>query len=137
MLFRSKLEATLSGGIAGKVGNLVYRKFQARAYQVSVAAGRTVSQIEAQIGRRVVVERILRDGNDVALHADTTLKAGDELLLAGPSAAIVVATHWIGPEIEGEHVMRSVPGDVVEVFVTARELHGRTLNEIVSRFGDV
>ncbi|HSV23982.1 MAG TPA: TrkA C-terminal domain-containing protein, partial [Xanthobacteraceae bacterium] len=28
-------------------------------------------------------------------------------------------------------------GDVVEVFVTARELHGRTLNEIVNRFGDV
>ena len=133
----AKLEATLSGGIAGKVGNLLYRKFQARAYQVSVAAGRTVNQIEAQIGRRVVVERILRDGNDVELHADTTLKAGDELLLAGPSAAIVVATHWIGPEIEGEHVMRSVPGDVVEVFVTARELHGRTLNEIVNRFGDV
>ena len=133
----AKLEATLSGGIAGKVGNLLYRKFQARAYQVSVAAGRTVNQIEAQIGRRVVVERILRDGNDVELHADTTLKAGDELLLAGPSAAIVVATHWIGPEIEGEHVMRSVPGDVVEVFVTARELHGRTLSEIVDRFGDV
>src|SRR5262249_478737 len=104
----AKLEATLSGGTAGKVGNLLYRKFQARAYQVSVGAGRTVSQIEAQIGRRVVVERILRDGSDVELHADTTLKAGDELLLAGPSAAIVVATHWIGPEIEGEHVMRSV-----------------------------
>ena len=42
----------------------------------------------------------------------------------------------IGHEIEGEHVMRSVPGDVLEVFVTARDLHGRTLAEIVERLGD-
>jgi AspT/YidE/YbjL antiporter-like protein len=32
--------------------------------------------------------------------------------------------------------MRSVQGDVVEVFVTARALHGRTLTEIVGRMGD-
>jgi AspT/YidE/YbjL antiporter-like protein len=42
----------------------------------------------------------------------------------------------IGPEIEGEHVMRSVPGEVLDVFVTARGLHGRTLSEIVDRIGD-
>jgi len=132
----AKLEAALSGGATGKVGNLLYRKFQARAYQVSAAAGRTVSEIEAQIGRRVVIERILRAGNDVEPHAATKLEAGDEILLAGPSAVVVAAVPWIGPEIEGEHVMRSVPGEVLEVFVTARDLHGRTLSEIVDRFGD-
>ena len=42
----------------------------------------------------------------------------------------------VGPEIEGEHVMRSVPGEVLEVFVTARELHGRTLSDIVDCMGD-
>ena len=64
------------------------------------------------------------------------MQAGDDILLAGPSAAIVEAASRIGPEIEGEHVMRSVTGDVVEVFVTARNLHGRTLAEIVDQFGD-
>ena len=132
----AKLEAALSGGTPGKVGNLLYRRLQARAYEVSVAAGRTVSEIEAQIGRRVVIERILRAGEDVEPHADTKLEAGDEILLAGPSVGIVGAAPWIGPEIEGEHVMRSVAGDVIEVFVTARDLHGRTLAEIVDRFGD-
>jgi len=132
----AKLEAALSGGATGKVGNPLYRKFQARAYQVSAAAGRTVSEIEAQIGRRVVIERILRAGNDVEPHAATKLEAGDEILLAGPSAVVVAAVPWIGPEIEGEHVMRSVPGEVLEVSVTARDLHGRTLSEIVDRFGD-
>jgi putative transport protein len=131
----AKLEAALSGGAAAKPDNLLYRKFQARAYQVSVAAGRTVGEIEGQIGRRVAVERILRGGEDVEPHADTALRSGDEILLAGPSAVIVAAAPLIGPEIEGEHVMRSVPGDVLEVFVTARDLHGRTLTEIVERFG--
>src|SRR5262249_16926637 len=76
----AKLEAALSGGTPGKVGNLLYRRLQARAYQVSVAAGRTVSEIEAQIGRRVVVERILRGGEDVESDADAKLVAGDEIL---------------------------------------------------------
>jgi len=131
-----KLEVALAGGAPAKAGNLLYRKFQARAYQVSTAAGRTVSELEAQIGRRAVVERILRGGGDVEPRPETRLQAGDEILLAGPSGAIVAAAPMVGHEIEGEHVMRSVPGDVVEVYVTARNLHGRTLSDIVERVGD-
>lgn len=132
----AKLEAALSGGAPAKSGNLLYRKFQARAYQVSKAAGQTVNEIELQIGRRAVVERIVRHGEDIELRPDTKLQASDETLLAGPSAAIVAAASLIGPEIEGEHVMRSVPGEVVDVYVTARDLHGRTLSDIVDRLGD-
>jgi len=132
----TKLEAALSGGTTGKAGNLLYRRLQARAYRVSVAAGRTVGELEAQIGRRVAVERILRDGVDVEPSAKQALRDGDEILLAGPSSTIVTAASAVGEEIEGEHVMRAVPGDVLEVFVTARELHGRTLQQIVDRMGD-
>jgi putative transport protein len=132
----AKLEAALLGGEPSRPGNLLYRKFQVRAYQVSSAAGRTVKDIEFQIGRRAVVERILRHGEDMELRPDAKLQAGDEILLAGPSAVIVAAASLIGPEIEGEHVMRSVPGEVVDVYVTARDLHGRTLSEIASRVGD-
>ncbi len=132
----AKLEVALSGGAAAKPNNLLYRKFQVRAYQVSRAEGRTVNEIEIQVGRRAVIERILRNGQDVEPLADTTLRAGDEILLAGPSSVIIAAALMIGPEIEGEHVMRSIAGDVLEVFVTARSLHGRTLAEIVDRIGD-
>jgi aspartate-alanine antiporter len=131
-----KLEAELLGGAPPKAGNLLYRKFQVRAYQVSAAAGRTVHEIEAEIGRRAVVERILRGGQDVEVGPDKKLLAGDEILLAGPSAVVVAAAAAIGPEIEGEHVMRSVPGDALDVFVTARDLHGRSLSDIVERVGD-
>ena len=131
----AKLEAALAGGAeATKKGNLLYRKFQARAYEVSKAAGWTVKEIEMQIGRRTVVERILRGGQDVDPKPDTVLEAGDHILLAGPSAAIVAVAPMLGKEIEGEHVMRSVPGDVLEVYVTRREWHGRTLAEIVPRW---
>jgi aspartate-alanine antiporter len=132
----AKLEVALLGGEPSKSSNLLYRKFQVRAYQVSNAAGRTASEIECQIGRRAVIERILRHGEDVELRPDARLQAGDEILLAGPSAVIVAAGSLIGPEIEGEHVMRSVPGEVVDVLVTARDLHGRTLSDIVDRVGD-
>ena len=45
----------LSGGAPSKNENLSYRKFQARAYRVSTAAGRTVKELEETIGRRTVV----------------------------------------------------------------------------------
>jgi AspT/YidE/YbjL antiporter-like protein len=109
----TKLEAALSGGTTGKAGNLLYRRLQARAYRVSVAAGRTVGELEAQIGRRVVVERILRDGADVEPSAKQALRDGDEILLAGPSSAIVTAASAVGEEIEGEHVMRAVPASAI------------------------
>jgi putative transport protein len=131
-----KLETTLSGGAEPRAKNLLYRKFQARAYQVSAAAGRTVRELEAEIGRRVVVERILRGEADVEVGPETHLQAGDEILLAGPTVAVIDAHPVVGPEIAGERVMSSVPGEVLEVLVSSRELHGRSLAEIVERLGD-
>jgi putative transport protein len=132
----AKLEAELSGGAPAKKGNLLYRKFQARAYRVTKAAGGTVSKVQSEIGRRASIERILRDGDDVEVSPSTKLKKDDEILLAGPSSAMVDAEQVIGPEIEGQHVMESVPGEALEVFVTAPELHGRSLAEIVDMLGE-
>jgi len=132
----AKLEAEMSVGGSAQPGNLLYRKFQVRAYRVTAAAGLTICELEARIGRRVIVERILRGGRDVDVLPATRLQANDEILLAGPTAAIVAAAPLVGSEIEGEHVMASIPGDAVEVFVTAGELHGRTLSDIVERMGD-
>jgi putative transport protein len=132
----AKLEAELSGGKAPKSGNLGYQKFKARAYSVAVAAGQTVGAIEDRIGHRVVAERIVRGGNDVESVRKTVLEPGDEIVLAGPTAALVRAGASIGPEIEGAEVLREVLGDALGVLVNNRELHGRNLREIVDSLGE-
>jgi putative transport protein len=132
----AKLETALLGGAAPKANNLIYRKFQARAYQVAGAAGQTVTEIEGEIGHRASVERILRGGQDVELRPNTPFQAGDEILVAGSTAAMVAAGNIIGPEIHGESIMEAVTGEVIDVVVSSREIHGRTLADIVDRVGD-
>jgi putative transport protein len=132
----AKLEASLSKGGASKASNLAYRKFQARAYRVSLAAGRTIGELEAKIGARAVIERILRKGKERSLAAKTRLLSGDEILVAGPSRAIVTASAIIGPEIEGEHILGTTTGQFTDVYVTASQLHGLSLAEIVEQVGD-
>jgi putative transport protein len=130
-----KLEAELSGGAPPKAGNLHYRKFQARAYRVSAAAGRTVRAIEEEIGSRTVIERIVRQGADIEPHLDTALEVGDEIVIAGRTAAIV-ARPAIGTEIDADDILTAIPGNVLDVLVDSRELHGRSIQQVASRVGD-
>ena len=132
----AKLEAELSGGAPPKTENLAYRKFQARAYRVSAGAGRTVKTIEDEVGSRTVIERIVRKGADIQPHLDTILEDGDDIVIAGPTAAIVAAKPVIGTEIDADEILRAIPGNVVEVLVDSRKLHGRSIREVVERVGD-
>lgn len=131
-----KLETELAGGEPPKTENLAYRKFQARAYRVSAGAGRTIGDIEAEIGSRTVVERIVRGGDDVKPQRDALLEAGDDIVIAGPTAAIVAARPVLGIEIDAGELLRSQPGNVIEVLVDSHQLHGRSLRDIVERLGD-
>ena len=130
-----KLEAELSGGEAPQTENFAYRKFQARAYLVSTAAGRTVRSIEEDIGSRTVVERIVRQGLDVEPHLDTTLEAGDNIVITGRTAAIVAARPVIGTEIDADEILKAIPGNVLEVLVDNRQLHGRSIKDVAERVG--
>ena len=132
----AKLEAELSGGTAPKTENLAYRKFQSRAYRVSAGAGRTVKAIEDEVGSRTVIERIVRKGADIQPHLDTVLDEGDDIVIAGPTAAIIAAKPVIGTEIDADEILRAIPGNVVEVLVDNRKLHGRSVKEVAERVGD-
>jgi putative transport protein len=130
-----KLELELSGGEPPKAENLHYRKFQARAYRVSAAAGRTVKTIEEEIGGRSVIERIVRQGADIEPHLDTVLESGDDIVIAGRTAAIVAAKPVIGTEIDADEMLKAIPGNVLEVLVDNRKLHGRSIQEVADRVG--
>jgi aspartate-alanine antiporter len=131
-----KLEAELSGGTPPKTENLAYRKFQARAYCVSAAAGKTVKSIEDEIGSRTVIERIVRRGADVEPHVDAVLEAGDDIVIAGRTTAIVAAKPVIGNEIDADEMLRAIPGNVVDVLVDSRKLHGRSIRAVADLVGD-
>jgi aspartate-alanine antiporter len=131
-----KLEAELTGGDPPKAEHLSYRKFQARAYRVSTGAGRTVKAIEAEIGSRTVIDRIVRQGSDIEPHLDTVLEAGDDLVIAGRTSAIVAAKPVIGTEIDADEILKAIPGNVIEVLVDNRNLHGRSIHEIADRVGN-
>ncbi|GMO22758.1 aspartate:alanine exchanger family transporter [Bradyrhizobium sp. TM233] len=130
-----KLEAELAGGDPPKTENLSYRRFQARAYRVTAGAGRTVKSIEEEIGSRTVVERIVRQGSDIEPHLETMLEAGDDIVIAGRTAVIVAAKPIIGIEIDADEILKAVPGNVLEVLVDNRHLHGRSIQEIATRVG--
>ncbi|GGI19803.1 putative transporter [Bradyrhizobium guangdongense] len=130
-----KLEIELSGGEPPKSENLHYRKFQARAYRVSAAAGRTVKAIEDEIGSRTVIERIVRQGADIEPHLDTILESGDDIVIAGRTAAIVAARPVLGTEIDADEILKAMPGNVVDVLVDNRNLHGRSVQDVADRVG--
>ena len=131
-----KLEAELAGGDPPKTENLHYRKFQARAYRVTAGAGRTVKSIEEEIGSRTVIERIVRGGIDIEPHLDTVLEANDDIVIAGRTAVIVAARPIIGTEIDSDEILKAMPGNVIEVLVDNRHLHGRSIGEVAARVGD-
>lgn len=131
-----KLEAALSGADATKTGKLNLRKFNARAYRVEKASGETVGAIEDRIGSRVVIERIIRKGRPIEPDRATVLGPDDDVVVAGPSAAIITAGAHIGREIDGAELLHDVTGEVLDVMVDAKGLHGRTIREVAERVGD-
>lgn len=131
-----KLEASLSGGAAPKAASLTYRKFNARAYRVEKASGETIRMLEDRIGHRVVVERIVRKGRALEPDPGVVLERGDEVVVAGPSAAIINAGTHIGVEIDGREMMQDVTSEILDVLVGATGLHGRTIRELAERVGN-
>jgi putative transport protein len=131
-----KLEAALSATAGPKTGNLTYRKFNARAYRVEEAGGETVGALEDRIGSRVVIERVVRKGGPLEPERSFVLERDDEIVVAGPSAAIIVAGTYIGPEIDGTEMLHDVTGEVLDVMVDAKGMHGRTIREVAERVGN-
>ena len=103
---------------------------------MATAAGQTVGAIEDRVGQRVVVERIDRGGSDIECSRMMVLESGDEIVLAGPTAALVKASTSIGPEIEGAGVLHEVLGDALGVLVSNQAFHDRALAEIADQVGD-
>lgn len=110
-----------------------WHRFELRAYRIKPdgpAVGLTAAQAEALLpNARVFIERIRRGGSILEATAETTLQAGDVVALVGPRDALVDV---LGRDVEevNDAELQNVPAEGVDVFVTSKEVDGRTLSDI-------
>jgi aspartate-alanine antiporter len=107
-----------------------FRAIVARVHVVSAGCdGRTVQELEAQMSG-VVIERVIRGEESVAVEPNLTLKPGDRVAVAGRRNEVIQQVNVIlGPETADSSDVNLV-AEVRDVVVTNRKLAGRTIGEI-------
>jgi putative transport protein len=130
-----------------------WHRYELRAYRVlpgSPACGKTVSEVEAlqPKGMRLYIERIRRGGTISEATLDQVLQADDVVAIAGPRDQLVSVLGASGTHDEtgGELVavrkaratevddpeLLAVPAEGVDVYVTSKEVDGKTLQELAN-----
>src|SRR5437867_3293154 len=102
---------------------------------ISAAMGDGLRAAEAEAlvtDARVFVLRIRRDGKTQEATADTVLRKGDVVALAGPREVIVGLAGGGAKEIDDAELL-NVPIEGVDVYVTNKAVDGKTLAELAQR----
>ncbi len=117
---------------AGGPGTAWYQ-FELRAYRVQVGGqivGKTVQQAEALLPEhRVFIQRIRRGDTIMDATGDTVIQEGDIVAIAGRRDVLV---NLIGAKAEevNDRALLAVPVEGVDVYVTSKEVDGKTLAEL-------
>jgi putative transport protein len=133
-----------------------WHRWEARAFRVQ-AGGRVdgLRAVEAEAllpEARVFVLRLRREGVIQEATADTVLRGGDVVAVAGPREALVsilgerakmaavaggrdtqITVSGDGPREVDDPELLSVPVEGVDVYVTSKDVDGKTLAELASR----
>lgn len=113
-----------------------WHQFELRAFRVNErgpAVGKTVQQAEALIpDQRVFVQRIRRDGQVLDATTDAVIHAGDIVALAGRREVLVNLVGSAADEVNDRELL-AVPIEGVDVYVTSKEVDGKTLAELATR----
>jgi putative transport protein len=146
-------EASLGGTKEMGGADQAWHRYELRAYRVlpgSPACGKTVSEVEAlqPKGMRLYIERIRRGGTISEATLDQVLQADDVVAIAGPRDQLVAVLGASGTHDEtgGELVavrkaratevddpeLLAVPAEGVDVYVTSKEVDGKTLQELAN-----
>jgi putative transport protein len=146
-------EASLGGTKEMGGADQAWHRYELRAYRVlpgSPACGKTVSEVEAlqPKGMRLYIERIRRGGTISEATLDQVLQADDVVAIAGPRDQLVSVLGASGTHDEtgGELVavrkaratevddpeLLAVPAEGVDVYVTSKEVDGKTLQELAN-----
>ena len=105
-----------------------------RAHVVKDADGLRVGDVEAQMGGRTVISRILRNGEGVDAAPEDTLKTGDIVVVLGLRRFALRAGAVIGPEIQlPEGHVDDLQLSELAVIVNKKAVNGHTVGELAKR----
>src|SRR6185436_5330800 len=110
-----------------------WHQFELRAFRVAEggkAVGKTVQEAEALLPEhRVFILRIRRDGKIIDATADTIIQPGDVVAVAGRRDVLVTLIGTAAAEIDDRELL-AVPIEGVDVYVTSKDVDGRTLADL-------
>jgi putative transport protein len=112
-----------------------WHQFELRGFRVGDGArivGKTVGEAEALLPeQRVFIQGIRRGGKIIDATADTAIQAGDVLAIAGRRDVLVNLIGTAAEEVDDRELL-AVPIEGVDVYVTSKEVDGKTLTELAS-----
>jgi len=108
-----------------------------RAYRVEnkQVIAKTVKEVEALLPQRIAVDRLKRENKIIDdVSGDLVLEKGDIVVLTGYRSRLFMAQELIGAEVDDD-VVREIIGEILGICLTRKELDGKTLKEIFTRYG--
>ncbi|WP_335990902.1 aspartate-alanine antiporter [Glycomyces sp. MUSA5-2] len=124
----AKLWARLGGAEDDATATPAAPPIVGREYRVTAAAGRTVAELQSDLGE-ATVEEVFRQGAAVKVEPGTRLAEGDKVLLVGRREALVGAAAHVGTEVNLDESM-GMSLDLADVVVTRKGYKASTLGEI-------
>jgi len=110
-----------------------WHQFELRSFRVrerGPAVGKTVQEAEALIpDQRVFIQRLRQNGVIMEATAGTVIHAGDIVAVAGRRDVLVRLIGEQAQEVDDRELL-AVPIEGVDVYVTSKEVDGRTLEEL-------
>ncbi len=105
-----------------------------RAHVVKDVDGKRVADVEAELGGRTVVSRVLRNGEAVDATPDYVLATGDIVVVLGLRRFALRAGSVIGPEIQlPEAHADDLQLSELQVIVSKKTVNGHTVGELAKR----
>ncbi|KQV10887.1 aspartate-alanine antiporter [Rhizobium sp. Root1203] len=113
-----------------------WHNYELRAYKVKEGgkiAGLTALEAEGLLpSERIFIERIRRAGVVKDATVDTVIAAGDIVAVAGRREVLVDLIGSVADEVDDRELL-AVPADGIDVFVTNKDVDGKTLAELAAR----
>jgi putative transport protein len=115
-----------------------WHRFELRAFRVQEggqAVGKTATQAEALLpNERAFIQRIRRGGKILEATTDAVIQAGDIVAVAGRRDVLVNLIGAAAQEVDDRELL-AVPVEGVDVYVTNKEVDGKTLAELANAPG--